>query len=462
MKTRLAPVVQAARREDGASVIILALMLVVLLSFAAIAVDAAAAWALHRQGQSGADTGAVAGALLMSDQPDPAQAMEDAETEVKRITYSTISPDMTPSEWAAAWSSCTDPGKPTEFTQTHSSDCVSFSSNLDRIRVHTPDVPWKTTFAAVMGFNEVQTSAIAEVSIVLDANGGVMPFGMPANAQGDTEICLKTGSNPKNVAPCDGPDTGNFGFLDITQFGNSALGTSTQCTGGGTDRLVRSIAQGVDHPLGTTPDPAAPSHSDRDACNDGHFTSGPYHLTTEPGNVAQALNDGYVDGVGTTPGRLDRGNNRTPVRGHMLDDEPLWDHLNTAGKDLCGWSISDHDDLIDCLAAYTVADGVIFNSDIIKAPRFGWVPLFHEATLGNGSTTLTIKEFRPVYIQTTLWKCNASGCDLEWNPGEGVSSGSNNVEIEASTAVNIPPAALPQKVRDEGPGSSDVSYLLSK
>ena len=45
------------RDEDGATVIILALLLVVLMGFAAIAVDAAAAWALKRRDQSGADTG---------------------------------------------------------------------------------------------------------------------------------------------------------------------------------------------------------------------------------------------------------------------------------------------------------------------------------------------------------------------------------------------------------------------
>ena len=51
--------------------ILLALTLVVLMGFAAIAVDAAAAWALKRQDQSGADTGAVAGALFTVDRSKP-------------------------------------------------------------------------------------------------------------------------------------------------------------------------------------------------------------------------------------------------------------------------------------------------------------------------------------------------------------------------------------------------------
>ena len=56
--------------------------------------------------------------------------------------------------------------------------------------------------------------------------------------------------------------------------------------------------------------------------------------------VLRTLDDGFADGVGGIPGKLAQGDNRIPVRGHMLDDQPLWDHLNDVGKDLCGWSIS--------------------------------------------------------------------------------------------------------------------------
>jgi hypothetical protein len=126
-----------------------------------------------------------------------------------------------------------------------------------------------------------------------------------------------------------------------------------------------------------------------------------------------------------------------------------------------------HDELIACLEDNFVAGswtaGVIFDEDIINEPRFGWVPLFHEATLGSGTTNLTIKDFRPVYIQTTLWGCNATSCDLYWDPAEGVTPGPNNVRIEASTAINLPKAMLPTKVTDTEPGTDNaVVYLLSK
>jgi len=447
------------RDESGTTAIFVALILVVLMGFAAIAIDAAAAWALRRQDQSGADTGALAGALLTTGK-SKAIAMQDAENEVIRITHSTMDPDMTLAEWTAEWVACTDTDKPAEFTDTLTSDCISFTSGMTHLRVRTPEVPWKTTFGQVLGIDEINTSAAAEVTTSFSGAGGVLPFAMPGGVAGDTEICLKTGANPKNVAPCDGPDTGNFGFLDFSQFETDV--ESAVCQGGGTSQVALDIARGVNHPLGSTTDPYAALHEDSVACNDGNFNSRPYHVDTETGNMAQVLDDGYAVGVGAVPGRLAQGGNTVNVRGHMLDDTPLWSYLNGAGQALCG-SITTHDDLVSCLETYSPSNGVIFSEDIKDAPRFGWVPLFHETTLGTGTTTLTIREFRPVYIQTTLWGCTASSCSLEWDPGEPFGPGPNNKRIEASTAIQIPKSALPDVVFDYEPGTDNqVQYLLSK
>ncbi|MFW2383776.1 MAG: hypothetical protein ACN4GZ_18640, partial [Acidimicrobiales bacterium] len=369
--------------------------------------------------------------------------------------------------WAAEWTSCIDRDKPAAFTENLNSDCISFTSNLSRIRVRTPIIPWETTFGKVIGFDRIDTDAVAEVSTALAANGGVLPFGMPGGSRSATEVCLKTGANPKNISPCDGPDGGNFGFLDFTQYGNDELGTATLCHGGGTDKIERNIAGGIDHNLGSTTNPHATSHTEVDGCLDGNINYQPYHVNTETGNMSLVLDDGFVDGVDGLDGRLARGSNRVGVRGNMLDDTPLWDYLNDAGRTLCGWPISDHDTLDACLAANYSGGiwvgGEIFDAGVISAPRFGWVPLLLEPTLGPGSATVTIAGFMPIYIQTTFWGCNASGCDLEWDPGEAFSPGANNTRIEASTAVNIPIQALPDVVRSIAPGSgTQVTYLLSK
>ncbi len=455
--------------EDGTTAILLAMVLVVLMGFAAIAIDGAAAWALRRQDQSGADTGAIAGALFTADRTK-AQAMQDAEDEIIRITYSTLTPDMTAAEWAAEWVACTDPAKPAEFTETLGSDCISFTDNLRKVRVQTPVIPWITTFARVIGFDRIDTSASAEVNAEMAPSGGVLPFGMPGDASETTQICLKTGPNPSGIPPCDGPDTGNFAFLNFTQFGDPPAIPSDCNPDTGT--LTESIAFGIDHPLGVWPpspaDPVvlpAPPHEDRVACDDGNFNSRPYQVFTNTGNVAQALDDGFAgDGAGLD-GKLGTGPNRIDVRGKNLDDTPLWDLLTPAGQSFCG-PIATHDEMVTCLGGYDDSDGELFSDLIIEAPRWGWVPLFHEATLGNGTTSLTIKEFRAVYIQTTFMSCDATSCEVEWDPGEPATHpgpGKTNIKIEAATAIQLPRASLPEIARLSEPGSdTQVDYLLSR
>ncbi|MEA2001698.1 MAG: hypothetical protein U9N84_07415 [Actinomycetota bacterium] len=455
--------------EEGTTIVLVAMVLVVLMGFAAIAIDGAAAWALRRQDQSGADTGAIAAALFTADRTK-AQAMQDAENEVIRITYSTMTPDMTAGEWAAEWAACTDPSKPAEFTETLGSDCISFSSNLDQIRVQTPVIPWKTTFAQAIGFNQIDTSASAEVSLDMSANGGVLPFGMPGDASDVNEICLKTGPNPSGVPPCDGPATGNFGFLNFTQFGNDALGTSQDCNPD-TGTLTEAIAHGIDHPMGKATVFPAPPHEDRVACNDGNFNSRPYQVFTNTGNVAQALDDGFAgDGAGLD-GKLGTGSNLIDVRGKALDNTPLWDYLTPSGKLFCApiaSPITTHDEMVACLALYKSSGSTaeLFTPSIIAAPRWGWVPLFHEATLGNGTTPLTIKDFRAVYIQTTLMSCIATTCEVIWDPGEPATHpgpGKTNIRIEAATAIQLPASSLPEIARLSEPGSdTQVDYLLAR
>lgn len=450
--------------EQGTTLVVVVISLVVLLGFSAIAIDAAAAWALRRQDQSAADTGALAGALFTAGK-DQATAVADATDEVIRITYDTVDPDMSLAQWRARWLGCVDPAKPAIFAVTGASDCISFTSNLNKIRVQTPDIPWRTSFARVIGFDEVHTSAVAEVDTELTGGGGVLPFAMPASAAGTGEICLKTGSNPKTISPCDGPDEGNFGFLDYTVFGDPEAGISSICNGGNS-RLENNIAEGIDHPLGEIATPPATSYTDRDACTDGNFNAQPYQVDTKTGNISHALDDGLVDVTGTgVPGRLRNSDNTVNVRGHAIDNTPLWSYLTAAGQSYCGTPTS-HDALIACLDGYRAsgATAVLFTEDLGNSPRFGWVPLLHQSTLGPGSTTVAIADFQPVYIQTTFWGCNAASCDIEWDPGEAQPGpGSSNVLVEAATAIEIPEAALPENLRNVAPGTTgQTRYLISK
>ena len=469
---------KARRDEEGTTIILVALSLVVLMGFAAIAVDGAAAWALKRQDQSGADTGAIAGALFTAGR-SKATAMQDAQDEIIRITYATMTPDMPFSDWETEWGTCTDPGKPAEYTETLGSDCISFTDNLDQVRVTTPIVPWYTTFGRVIGFDRIDTRAVAEVNTDLVAPGGVLPFGMPGSAAGADQICLKSGSNPNGEPPCDGPTTGNFGFLNFTQFGNPDLGTAQDCNPD-VGTLIQAISTGIDHGLGTTPDPFAVPHEDRVACNDGNSNSQPYQVFTNTGNIAGSLDAGFAD---AGFGKLTKSGNTIDIASRMLDNTPLWDFLTDDGSSNDGESfcdavvgpITDHDEMEACLAAYKTTTfpyfgwdepPVLFSEDIINAARWGWVPLFHGTDLGAGTTALTIKEFRAVYIQTIFMDCTALTCNVIWDPGEPDTEPDDakpNKGIEAATALQLPESSLPTAARLSMPGTdTQVQYLLSK
>jgi hypothetical protein len=46
---------------------------------------------------------------------------------------------------------------------------------------------------------------------------------------------------------------GNFDFLDFYMFGNTLMGTNTQCSGSAVSRLKENISHGVDHDLAVAP-----------------------------------------------------------------------------------------------------------------------------------------------------------------------------------------------------------------
>jgi len=467
--------------ERGATLIMVTLSLVVLMGFAAFAIDAAAARSQRRENQGAVDTAALS-AIQLTANKLRADAVADATTEVIRISYESIfNPtkpgDPTFPEWQAAWGTCVDADKPGSFSITGSSDCVSFSTGLQQMRVRLPQIDVDTTFGAVLGRDVISTGAVAVVGVSLRSGvAAVLPFGLPGNAAGDGHVCLKTGPDPQSEDPCDGPTTGNFSFLDITHFGYLPYGTPTQCNGQTNTRLARNIAQGIDHVLSTAPSALAASWQDRALCSNGNFSSRPYTLTTETGNgKGGSLMDGLVDGIAGLPGRLTQpGGPTASVGSETIDNEPLWTYLNANGTSVCGsftGAPDDHDLLVACLENPANHDaggdwnaGVIFSETIAESERFAWVPLFWDAMLGSGSTDHNIRYFSPVYLQTTFWKCNATRCKYVHDPGEStvVAPGNgNNASVEAVTAIQIPIDALPDSVAVDGNPSSPGALVYT-
>jgi hypothetical protein len=473
--------------ERGATLILVTLAFVVLLGFAAFAVDAAAARSQRRENQGGVDTAALSAIQLTANKLSAA-AITDATDEVIRATYISIAPNEYPAlaDWRAAWIACSDTAKPAEYTITGISDCISFTQGLRRMRVHIPPVDWETTFGQVLGVDVIETGATAVVGVDLNAGiGATLPFGIPGGVANDGHLCLKTGPAPSSEDPCDGPTTGNFQFLDITWFGlDPGFGTTNQCNGGTTTRLASNIAQGIDHPLREASAAAAMPWLDRTLCGDGNFSARPYTLTTETGTgKGAAMMDGLVDGITrpdgvTLSGRITQpgGDEATVGPFTDIDDTPIWDFLTAGGLALCetyaldgdlDGDAGDHDAVVACLEdpinspGGVWSRGIIFEDGLANAERFAWVPLFWDTTLGTGNTDHNIRDFRPVYLQTTFWSCDAVDCRYVHDPDEPLVVNppitGSTPGISSLSAIQIPLGALPPSISvDADPGSDGV------
>ena len=107
--------------ERGAAAIFVAVSMILMLGMAALAIDLGAGFNERRQDQTSSDLAAVAGALSFGDNDAVAnQVMAAARTNVDTVYLD--------ADWAAAWTSCTDPNKPLGFSPiTHSTLGVSIA-----------------------------------------------------------------------------------------------------------------------------------------------------------------------------------------------------------------------------------------------------------------------------------------------------------------------------------------------
>ncbi len=480
------------RDERGATIVIASLSMVVLLGFAAIAIDVAHSYNQRNEDQAASDTGAVAAGLFVAFKTQ-SQAMADATAEVVRITYNNIAPTMTFAEWQTAWTGCTDPTRPAEYVLSGpGTGCVTFASDLSKIRVKVPIVDVETTFGAVLGRSAIETDAFAEVAAQYgEGLGAILPFGLPGVSGGNTEICLKTGPQPQ-LPPCDGPVTGNFGYLDFTRFGGAPVYASQKCSFSNAPKAVaQNIAHGVDHGLGTydpalPPDPDNPETQvrfDLDICGTND-TGAPNATDTATGNMAKTIEDGFLQGENGWPGRLTLTNsglpfvNRPNVHGQAsVDDTPLWNFLNDpSGASLCATELAADADgdgnavldtkaeMVICLDAWDPGDGVIFIDDLAASARMAWVPLLNQWTFPTGNKTVTFKEFRPVYVQTFYAKCTGGSgggsCEDVWEAGEG-SSITSGKDFIAVSSLQFDKRMLPEVVLQGQPGTDgQFEYYL--
>lgn len=158
-----------SRSERGATAVVVAISMLVIMGFAALVIDLGAGFNERAQDQSAADASVMAGAIEVLGN---AEAMRDKALEYARSNLDTT---YTDAEWASTWESCSDPEKASlglgltpvpgpaadgNWTGVSQLDCISTGSG-GFLRVRIPDQIVATTFGKTMGADQLEASAAA-------------------------------------------------------------------------------------------------------------------------------------------------------------------------------------------------------------------------------------------------------------------------------------------------------------
>jgi hypothetical protein len=322
--------VNRGRRDDerGFALILGALLLVLMMLFAAFAIDFGALYNHRRADQNAADSGSLAAAQDLG--APVATMVATAKSYVETTLGVTFS--------AAQWNSCgSDGGSLANLAP--GSNCISYTT--DQVRVRVPDQQYETFFAGIAGVDTFRHSAFAVAGLVPEGFGGVLPFGVTGTSAQGGFGCLQSDSNGQASAVC-GSTSGNFDYLDFGQFGSALVGTTNNC-GNGTqdDRLRENMAMGVDHTLSRFGTVYSTEVIDTVACAPPQ-TPSPNAVMTRTGNQTNDATVGLMTGTSGTfpdgdPARLARHNSNlfggsgpTPIDvlgSQDLDNVPLWDFI---------------------------------------------------------------------------------------------------------------------------------------
>jgi hypothetical protein len=448
-----------ARTDKGATAITIAIAMLLLMGFSALAIDGGNALGDRRVLASGADTGAL-GAIQFARPSlidassvcfgiggglDNEAACRGAEEAIEVID-GTLPGRFSPADWLA----CADPNRPIEFAANLSplSRCISFTENFSKSRVKTPDTDLDTTFGALMGFDSIRTGANAEAQILHSATATVQPWAIGPTGAGNDQVCLMANSASNlDIPPCNGPASGNFGKLDLALYGNSLLGTPRICGNAMPQiKMATNIVVGTDHFLEEQWQIPGTIVNDFASCP--ILSERIDEVRTQTGNSENGIYRGYFTGI-ATPAREGRlmckgalsgsTGGEDPAAGlsssscvnvhnpfpETLDNTPLWTFISPGASaesgGACNFGISDRQAMEACLAAWNAygAHGTyLFEKTLATAPRYGAVPILNnDPSLGSGD--YLIEEFRPIYVSTIYLKCNGpQTCDVVHSPLE--------------------------------------------
>jgi hypothetical protein len=441
-------------QDRGATAVLVAFSMILLMAFAAVAIDYGLGVNERRLDQNTVDTATIAGGVELIVSGD-LQNMVDS---IKTYVNNNLDRIVTDTDWT----NCVDSGALQFPTNTipgivNGSQCISLGESDDgiqggRLRVRVPEQTTDAVFSRILGVVGLVTDAVAEIQLEDTVASGAFPAAVFSGAGAGDFFCIKTGTSGQ--ASCGAPSTGDFGNFQPYFYTELAPGNpNTLCTSGNqVAPLSRSIADGIDHFLGVSPNPVG---TKRNGANCPGFP-GPFfpdRVDSGGGNSPTDITDGLVKGGnydGAFTGRLTRkiwpsGTYGTAtIFGNQIDNRPLWSYIDTNVLDAAAADTttppppavcyaaaagpvnhSDSTDLVaeamftqaqaDLVACLSHADtpSSVLHEDLYESPRLTIVPRYWESTaLASNACCYNIKAFVPVFIdgiwtaEGPMWTCN--------------------------------------------------------
>ena len=322
--------------ERGMALVLVALTLVVLMIFAALAVDIGGVALARRNDQNGSDAGALAGVQDL-DTTDAAVVLA-----VKRAVHGTLEVTFTDAQWNSCGTASTTGDPDAVDTIVGGLSCITANGGAAQrrlLQVRIPTQQYETAFARVAGLDSFDHSAFAIAGFVSAGFGSILPYGLPASSGDSAQLCLKSGPTPHSEYPCDGPSSGSFGFLDFTYYGDDLVQTTQTCSGDENGRIAHNTALGIDHDLQIY---TGATGTLRDDVECGSLERRANAVQSNTGNRTSAFGQGIYSGSDVqgpndlapydarlqqpTPG-LSWDSPRT-IDGYSLDNAPLWEFID--------------------------------------------------------------------------------------------------------------------------------------
>lgn len=396
------------RSEVGATAVLTAASMLLLMGMAALVVDYGLGQSERRLDQNVADAAVMGGAIETLINADAIAGTN----EIFRLVDANLDRTITTAEWEA----CVDPDQ-LDFLPITNNECISYETGPDSwtLRVRVPGQDTDTTFGKVLGVDTLTTDAFAEATVELLEGRDLLPFGLFAGTGSGTEACLKDTSGGSLPAPCDGPTTGQFGPFSAHKFApGPGFCDATN------NVFVYSLGLGLDHPLGTFGNYTPGDSEIIEDCAMGNVPplGSPNTVNQDTGNKIPLLRRGLLQGdtlFGTTFNGLlaDSGSGSIIREGGSLPDvevnnEPIWDWFISGNA--CDVAVTAQPDAdtkkiaaLACIVAWSPGDAAIFRAGLLDAQRLAFVPIYDEsAPLPSG--LYHINELVPVYLETLYLK----------------------------------------------------------